>query len=120
MFLAKHAPDKGQRWVFGNFLFFRMHRIVDIYFVGGFGTVQWIDPADFTNCKPDAIVLDKPQRTLQLLNEHCSQARAWGWSAALRMCFAAAVSFCFLKQFCRFFPQWIASNRLSELNFPPA
>lgn len=49
-----------------------MHRIVDIYFVGGFGTVQWIDPADFTGCKPDAIVLDKPQRTLAMLNEACA------------------------------------------------
>ena len=81
IFLAKHASDRSQRWVFGNFLFFRMHRIVDIYFVGGFGTVQWIEAADYTACKPDDIVLDRPQRTLQLLNEACSQAR--GSAAAL-------------------------------------
>ncbi len=44
IFLAKQSPGpngvRKERWVLGNFLFFRMHRIVDIYFVGGFGTVQ--------------------------------------------------------------------------------
>lgn len=70
IFIAKHASsDRQEKWVFGNFLFFRMHRIVDIYFVGGFGTVQWIAPDDFLACKPDNIVLDNPSRTLQALND---------------------------------------------------
>ena len=47
-------------------MFFRMHRISDIYFVGGFGTVQWIDVAEYAAVKPDAIVMDQPLRTLEV------------------------------------------------------
>ena len=43
-----------------------MHRISDIYFVGGFGTVQWIDTAEYASVKPDAIVMDDPHRTLEV------------------------------------------------------
>ena len=32
--------DKEERWVSGNAAYFRMNRVLDIYFVGGFGTVQ--------------------------------------------------------------------------------
>jgi hypothetical protein len=39
IFLQKHASSKGERLVSGNSMFFRMHRILDIFFVGGFGTV---------------------------------------------------------------------------------
>jgi hypothetical protein len=53
----------------GNFVYFRMHRIVDIYFVGGFGTVQWISPQEYLSAPPDDIVLDNPTRTLQALND---------------------------------------------------
>lgn len=45
IFVAKHANERKERWVSGNFVYFRMDRIVDIYFVGGFGTVQ-VGPAD--------------------------------------------------------------------------
>ena len=34
-------------------MFFRMHRLSDIYFVGGFGTVQWVDVAEYSAIKPD-------------------------------------------------------------------
>lgn len=40
IFIAKHANERKERWVSGNFVYFRMNKIVDIYFVGGFGTVQ--------------------------------------------------------------------------------
>jgi hypothetical protein len=44
IFHAKHATRANraptERYVSGNSLFFRMNRILDIYFVGGFGTVQ--------------------------------------------------------------------------------
>ena len=69
VFLAKQAADAKEKWVVGNFLFFRMHRVVDIYFVGGFGTVQWIDVAEYLGVRPDAIATRAPQKTLQALNE---------------------------------------------------
>lgn len=73
VFLAKQAPEKKEKWVFGNFIFFRMHKIVDIYFVGGFGTVQWIDVAEYMDSKPDPVASHKPQRTLQILTEKFSE-----------------------------------------------
>jgi len=69
IFFAKHSSERTERWLSGNFLYFRMDRIVDIYFVGGFGTVQWIDPAEYLNSPPDAVVLDSPTRTLQMLGD---------------------------------------------------
>ena len=49
-----------------NSIFFRMHRILDIFFVGGFGTVQWVDPNEYAGTRPDAVVADKPHKTLQV------------------------------------------------------
>jgi len=65
IFLQKHASAKGERLVSGNSMFFRMHRILDIYFVGGFGTVQFIDVDEYKGTRPDAIVMDHPHQTLQ-------------------------------------------------------
>ena len=50
----------------GNSLFFRMHKISDIYFVGGFGTIQWVDVAEYIDTQPDAVVVDDPHKTLQV------------------------------------------------------
>ena len=61
------ASEKKNRWVSGNYMFFRMHRISDIYFVGGFGTVQWVDVGDYVAATPDQIVKSKPLQTLQVM-----------------------------------------------------
>ena len=66
IFNRKQAADRKEGWVLGNFLFFRMHRISDIYFVGGFGTVQWVDVQEYAATQPDSIVLHEPVRTLQV------------------------------------------------------
>ncbi|CAL8467835.1 g7373 [Coccomyxa elongata] len=73
IFLHKQATEKKNRWVSGNYMFFRMHRISDIYFVGGFGTVQWVDVAEYVSAKPDEIVTSDPHHTLQVLNETYSE-----------------------------------------------
>lgn len=64
IYVAKHATNKKEKWVSGNLLFFRMNRISDIYFVGGFGTVQWVDVADYMATTPDSIVAVNPQQTI--------------------------------------------------------
>lgn len=64
IYAAKHASNKKDKWVSGNLLFFRMNRISDIYFVGGFGTVQWVNVADNMNTRPDSIVAVNPQETI--------------------------------------------------------
>ena len=61
------ASEKKNRWVSGNYMFFRMHRISDIYFVGGFGTVQWVDVGDYVAANPDQIVRSQSHQTLQVL-----------------------------------------------------
>ena len=55
----------------GNFSFFRMHRISDIYFVGGFGTVQWVDVAEYASAKPDQIAMIEPHHTLKVRLAAC-------------------------------------------------
>jgi hypothetical protein len=61
IFHGKMSPaatvDDDTRFVSGNAEYFRMDRILDIYFVGGFGTVQWVDPQEFMRSQPDKIVL---------------------------------------------------------------
>lgn len=66
IYVAKHAKERGGEWVSGNLVFFRMHRISDIYFVGGFGTVQWVDVANYMATKPDSIVAADPQQTISV------------------------------------------------------
>jgi hypothetical protein len=56
MSTAKTVGD-DTRFVSGNAEYFRMDRILDIYFVGGFGTVQWVDPEEFMSSQPDKVVL---------------------------------------------------------------
>ena len=63
------ASNTNDRWVSGNAVYFRMNRIMDIYFVGGFGTVQWVDVNEYTSAQPDQIVVQNPNHTLKLLNE---------------------------------------------------
>jgi hypothetical protein len=66
--------DANDRWVSGNAVYFRMNRILDIYFVGGFGTVQWLDVEEYTSAQPDAIVVQNPNATLAVLNQTFSGA----------------------------------------------
>ena len=76
----KHSPGSGvgggtrMMRLPSNFLYFRMSHVTDIYFVGGFGTVQWVDVAEYAAARPDAICTrdgttgTSPERTLAALN----------------------------------------------------
>ena len=72
------SPQKQKQrgFVSGNATLFRMHRISDIYFVGGFGTVSWVDPAEYAAARPDAVASVSPRATLFALNEAHSSAVA--------------------------------------------
>lgn len=70
IFHRKISSDEEEtRFVSGNANYFRMDRILDIYFVGGFGTVQWVGTEEYTKAQPDKIVLKHPNHTLQVLNQ---------------------------------------------------
>jgi len=63
---AKHHHGASQQW--SNFTFYRMENISDIYFVGGFGTVAWVDVKEYDMAKPDVIAVNGAEKTLQELN----------------------------------------------------
>eukprot|EP01023_Acetabularia_acetabulum_P018676 TRINITY_DN1943_c0_g1_i1.p1 TRINITY_DN1943_c0_g1~~TRINITY_DN1943_c0_g1_i1.p1 ORF type:complete len:241 (+),score=37.29 TRINITY_DN1943_c0_g1_i1:41-724(+) len=73
MFNTKHKTLRNETWVAGNSLYFRMHHIQDIYFVGGFGTVQWVEVQEYLKSVPDEIVTGDVYTTLNVLNDRYSE-----------------------------------------------
>ena len=50
----KEESDLEDRW--GDYTFYRMNNVIDVYFVGGFGTLNWVDLNEYRDATPDAIV----------------------------------------------------------------
>ncbi|QCE00987.1 uncharacterized protein LOC114194584 [Vigna unguiculata] len=65
-YIAKHQQGPSQQW--GNFYYFRMESISDIYFIGGFGTVAWVDVKEYEKLQPDKIAVDGGEQYLKELN----------------------------------------------------
>ncbi|XP_054784126.1 uncharacterized protein LOC129291046 isoform X1 [Prosopis cineraria] len=65
-YIAKHQQGPSQQW--GNFYYFRMQNISDIYFIGGFGTVAWVDVKEYETLQPDKIAVDGGEQNLKELN----------------------------------------------------
>lgn len=65
-YMAKHQQGPSQQW--GNFFYFRMQNISDIYFIGGFGTVAWVDVKEYETFQPDKIAVDGGEQNLKELN----------------------------------------------------
>ncbi|XXG64419.1 hypothetical protein AAC387_Pa05g2377 [Persea americana] len=65
-YIAKHQQGPSQQW--GNFFYFRMQNISDIYFIGGFGTVAWVDVMEYETLQPDKIAVDGGEQNLKELN----------------------------------------------------
>ena len=51
-----------------SFRFYRMMHIRDIYFVGGFGTMQWVDPPAYAATHPDSIVMFPHHETVDAIS----------------------------------------------------
>ncbi|KAG6428765.1 hypothetical protein SASPL_106802 [Salvia splendens] len=66
LYMEKHLQGPSQQW--GNFYYFRMQNISDIYFIGGFGTVAWVDVKEYDDLRPDKIVVDGGEQNLKELN----------------------------------------------------
>lgn len=41
----------------------------DIYFIGGFGTVAWVDVEEYESLKPDKIAVDGGEQNLKVWHE---------------------------------------------------
>ncbi|XP_022724467.1 uncharacterized protein LOC111281112 isoform X2 [Durio zibethinus] len=65
-YIAKHQQGQSQQW--GNFYYYRMQNISDVYFIGGFGTVAWVDVKEYEALKPDKIAVDGGEQNLKELN----------------------------------------------------
>ncbi|KAG6517495.1 uncharacterized protein LOC122055893 [Zingiber officinale] len=65
-FAAKHLQWASQQW--SNFYYYRMQNISDIYFIGGFGTVAWVDVKEYETMKPDKIAAESGEQNLKELN----------------------------------------------------
>ncbi|TXG69512.1 hypothetical protein EZV62_004447 [Acer yangbiense] len=65
-YIAKHQQCPSQQW--GNFYYFRMQNISDIYFIGGFGTVAWVNVEEYEAIQPDKIAVDGGEQNLKELN----------------------------------------------------
>ncbi|XP_058068175.1 uncharacterized protein LOC131217282 isoform X2 [Magnolia sinica] len=65
-YIAKHQQGPSQQW--GNFYYYRMQNISDIYFIGGFGTVAWLDVKEYETLQPDKIAVDGGEQNLKELN----------------------------------------------------
>lgn len=50
----KEEVDLDDRW--GDYTFYRMNNVIDVYFVGGFGTLNWVDLKEYMEAEPDKIV----------------------------------------------------------------
>lgn len=57
-YLARH--ENSRYWVdFSDFSFFRLQP-VDLYYVGGFGVMGWVDAADYVHAAPDPLANAAP------------------------------------------------------------
>ncbi|XP_076891173.1 non-canonical heme oxygenase HOZ, chloroplastic-like [Bidens hawaiensis] len=65
-YIAKHQQGPSQQW--GDFYYFRMQNISDIYFIGGFGTVAWVNVKEYEDLRPDKIAVDGGEHNLKELN----------------------------------------------------
>ncbi|XP_072952660.1 uncharacterized protein [Typha angustifolia] len=65
-YISKHQQWASQKW--GNFYYYRMQNISDIYFIGGFGTVAWVDVKEYEALQPDKIAADGGEQNLKELN----------------------------------------------------
>ncbi|CAH8352330.1 unnamed protein product [Eruca vesicaria subsp. sativa] len=64
--MAKHHQGPSQQW--GNSHYFRMQNISDIYFIGGFGTVAWINVNEYEALQPYKIAVDGGEQNLSEFN----------------------------------------------------
>ena len=52
-YLARHPNAEG--WVdFGDFAFWRLE-VLDVYWVGGFGAMDWLSAGDYSSARPDPL-----------------------------------------------------------------
>jgi hypothetical protein len=71
LYLARH--QNARYWVdFDDFGFYRM-RVEDVYFIGGFGVMGWVDALGYSDSQPDPLA-DASSGILRHMNEDHGEA----------------------------------------------
>ena len=71
LYLARHSNSKY--WVdFEDFHFYRME-VVDLYYVGGFGVMGWVEAGQYVEARPDPLS-DTAAEIIRHMNEDHSDA----------------------------------------------
>jgi putative heme iron utilization protein len=84
LYLERH--ENARHWVdFDDFAFYRME-IVDVYFVGGFGVMGWVDALSYSEAEPDPLAEAGPGILSHMNADHADAlvliARHFGGLAA--------------------------------------
>ncbi len=67
-YLARH--QKARYWVdYGDFGFYRLD-LVDVYFVGGFGVMGWVDGGSYSGAEPDPLADSAPAILEHMNRDH--------------------------------------------------
>jgi putative heme iron utilization protein len=67
-YLTRHPNSR--HWVdFADFWFFRLEP-VDLYYVGGFGVMGWVDPAEYTRASADPLMQSAPAILAHMNTDH--------------------------------------------------
>ena len=67
-YLARH--EQSRYWVdFADFSFFRLQPL-DLYYVGGFGTMGWVEAEAYTHAVPDPLAQDAPGILTHMNQDH--------------------------------------------------
>jgi putative heme iron utilization protein len=68
IYLARH--ENSRYWVdFPDFRFFRLQP-VDLYYVGGFGVMGWVDASDYQHAPPDPLAEHAPEILAHMNTDH--------------------------------------------------
>jgi hypothetical protein len=71
LFKKKHCEENASYGT-SEFPLYMLADIQDVYFVGGYGTIKWVNVKDYLSCRPDMICdrhFADPLNTLNKLNE---------------------------------------------------
>jgi putative heme iron utilization protein len=72
-YLARH--EQAAAWVdFGDFAFYRLE-VIDVYYVGGFGSMGWVSAADYAVAEPDPLAEVAPGIIEHMNRDHADALR---------------------------------------------
>jgi heme iron utilization protein len=80
IYLARH--ENSRYWAdFSDFSFFRL-RPIDLYYVGGFGVMGWVEAREYETAAPDPLAEAEPGILAHMNSDHVDSMVILAWSEA--------------------------------------